>query len=628
MIRFSDAATLAVTKLRTRKLRTVVTAVLASLLFAVLVFAFTVVQGAIGSYVRYSENGLSNRFITSAISPRPNHIQYDSPELIVLAKERHLQIVEQKKADAKRLGLTYDPASEPPVVEKYEEGGREALNMINLAAQQVYAEALSKLPTDLELTKKAADSYNPVGVYAGELFGDVDGLSRMNGGKESFETDDEAKDGPMYGGGEETISTLSYLPRTIVGPFLLPGADLATVNSTEAAIPVIVPFKEAEKTLGLQSLPKTATSDEQLARIDEVKNRAVNLTFSVCYRNAASKQTIEQTKQQIAEIERRKTDKTFEMPSQIYALPDESSCGPVVVTKDTRSATEKSYTEKQTEFNVKYGLETLPEQKKLTFRIVGLSPTMPDYNNFSTIDNLAMMIGGSSLRGQWVVPSELVEASVRDKFLPASSPTQRQMLAFSGIGTLVEFSSAADARRFVTEQGCSGYDCRDKMFITYFGSNSVLIEDIMKSATLTLQIAGVAIGVVAAILMMGMVGRVITDSRRETAVFRAIGAKRNDIRAVYTIYVIIFGLIIAASALVLGTLAAWILSANLADSMTTSARLMFIESSETVPFTLVGWWPEAVGLLVGLVVFVGFTSMLLPLSRNLVRSPLKDMRDE
>ncbi len=628
MIRLSDAAILAATKLRTRKVRTVVTAVLASLLFAVLVFAFTVVRGTVGSYVRYSENGLSSRYITSAYNASFDQIDYSSPELIVQAKERHKQIVEQKKADAKRLGLQYDAASEPPAVEKYEEGGKEQLNMQSLAAQQVYAEAFKKLPTSLDITRKAATGHSPIGIYTNESFGDTGGLTRMKGGKESFKTAEKGEaETPMFGP-EDTLSTLSYLPRTIVNPFLLEGADLSTVASAEEAVPVIVPYSEAESLLGLSPLQKTATSAEQLARIDEVKSRAAGLTLEVCYRNPSSKQFVEQAKQQIAEIERRKNDKTFEMPSQIYALPDETSCGPVVVAKDTRTTAEKQYMAKQTEFNVKYGLEVLPAEKKLTLRVVGLSPSVPDYANLSTLDSLAMMIGGSSLRGQWVVPTELVDASIRDKFLPLASASDMQMSMYTGVGTLVEFSNAADTRKFVTDEGCSGWDCRDKLMISYFGSNSVLIEDLMTNATRALQVAGVIVSVVAAILMMGMVGRVITDSRRETAVFRAIGAKRNDIRAVYTIYVTAFGLIIAASALAIGTLTAWILSANYSDAMTTSARLMFIESRETVPFTLVGWWPEAAGLLVGLVVFVALTAMLLPLSRNLVRSPLKDMRDE
>lgn len=626
MIRLTDAAVLAATKLKTRKFRTIFTAILASLLFAVLVFAFTTVKGALGSYSMYSKNGLSSRYITSVQSMGMSSVNADSPELIVLAKERNKQVIEQKKADAKRLGLTYDPATEPSVTMTYSGDPKEYLSIENFAAKQIYAEAVAQQPSNIDRAKNSAAAYNPTAFYTNESFGDTSGLVRMKQGKETFET--TTSDTTSYQAQQDTLSSLSYLSRAVVDPFLLSNADLSAVTSTEAAVPVIVPYNEAETALGLKALPKTATNAERLARIDDVKHRAANSTISVCYRNSASQQLIEQAKQQIAEVAKRKNDKTYEMPSQLYALPDTTSCGAVIVTKDTRSTDEKRIAANQTEFNVKYGIDTVPVQKKLTFRIVGLAPNAFDYSSFNTLENLAAMIGGSSLRGQWIIPTELVDPSIRNSFIPQSTDAE-QALAYTGVGTLVEFSSAQDAKQFVSEQSCNGYeDCTKKSFITYFGSNSVLIEDLTVKLTQVLQIAGLIVSIIAAILMMGMVGRVITDSRRETAVFRAIGAKRNDIRAIYVLYVGAFSLIIAISAIALGILAAWVISANLSESLTLSARLLFIESNETAPFQLVGMWPEAVLLLVGVVMVAGFVSMLLPLSRNLVRSPLKDMRDE
>ena len=96
----------------------------------------------------------------------------------------------------------------------------------------------------------------------------------------------------------------------------------------------------------------------------------------------------------------------------------------------------------------------------------------------------------------------------------------------------------------------------------------------------------------------------------------------------YTLYVVAFSLIIAVSALVIGFGLAQLYSLSVTDSLTTSAKLMFIESRETAPFSLVSVWPQAIALTVGVIVLSGFVSMLLPLSRNLARSPLKDMRDE
>ena len=66
-------------------------------------------------------------------------------------------------------------------------------------------------------------------------------------------------------------------------------------------------------------------------------------------------------------------------------------------------------------------------------------------------------------------------------------------------------------------------------------------------------IVALVIAAIAALIMMGMIGRVIGDSRRETAVFRAIGAKRNDIRAIYSTYTFFLSLGIVVATLVIGT---------------------------------------------------------------------------
>lgn len=624
MIRFRDAMVLAGTKLRTRKTRTIVTAVLASLLFAGLVFSFTVVKGAIDSYARYSKNGLSQRFITNVIYYNTDsYPNMASAELIVKAKERNKQVIAEKKADAKRLGIVYDAANEPTVTVTDGQGGAESLNTGNFAVQQIIKEELATRKTKEQLTKEIAARYNPTQFYVAKAFGDTNNLTTMKSGKESF---DSSTQQTMYT--VDPLTTLSYLPRTVVNPFLLDNADLHVTTTTDAAIPVIVTYADAEKALGLASLPRTASDKARLQRINEVKQQAANKEITVCYRNAASKQFIEQTKQQIAEIEKHASDKNYQKPSQLYALPDPTSCGPVIVTKDTRSAGEKQLAAKQKEFDLKYGLEQEPVQKKLTFRIVGLSPDTPNYSSMSTFESLASMVGGTSLMGQWIIPSELVDASVQTAFIPQLSDGVVSSFSYSSVGNLVEFSTAADAKKFVTEQACTGMDCMTKPAIVYFGSNSVLLRNVVEGAAKVLWIAGLIVAGVAAVLMMGMVGRVITDSRRETAVFRAIGAKRNDIRIIYALYVLVFSLIIALSALLIGTGLAWVYSTSVVDSLTTSAHLMFIESRETAPFVLVGFWQEAVLLTVGVVVLAGFVSTLLPLARNLARSPLRDMRDE
>lgn len=628
MIRFTDAALLASTKLRTRKVRTVVTATLASLLFAGLVAAFTIVDGVIGSYAAYSKNSLADRYITQ-VTWFDNFVQtdYESAELIAKAKARNTQIIAEKKADAKRLGIEYDPNSEQPVVTPPGQGMPDMLNTQSLAVQQILADEVAKRPTSLERMAKITENYTPKAIYTGTPLGDTANLKHMDEGKESFteEIDQQAQFGMSQ---PDMLRELLYMPQTIVDSFMLSEADRTPLTTADGVVPVIVPYSQAEKSLGLAPLPKSASAKDRLVRLSDVKARAANVTLSVCYRNEASQQEIEATKLQIAEMEKNKNDKNYQKPALQYALPDQTTCGPVIVTKDTRTLAEKRLADKQSEFDLKYGVKTEPVQKKLTLRIVGLSPDLPDYSNIDTASGLMLMIGSSSLMGRWVVPNEMVDESVRSSIIPAATPGAIPNMYGIPMGDFVEFSSADEAKRFVKEQGCTGMDCSSKPTVSYFGSNSVLIAEMTTSATGILRIAGLVIAAIGALLMLGMVGRVITDSRRETAVFRAIGAKRNDIRLIYTVYVIALSLLIAALALGIGLAIAAFVSNSWQDALTVQARLMFIETNAPGNFILFGLWPEAIGLTVLTVVGVGLFAMLLPLSRNLTRSPLKDMRDE
>ena len=628
MIRFADAMLLASTKLRTRKVRTVVTATLASLLFAGLVVSFTIVDGVIDSYATYSKNSLAERYITQ-VTWLDNSAQddYESVELIAKSKARNAQIIGDKKADAKRLGIAYDPNTDQPVVLPPAPGAPDMLNTQNLAVQQILAEEAAKRPTNTDRMAKIASNYNPKSIYAGKSVGDTANLKVMEDGKEIFtkQKGQQAQSGMVQ---PDMLTELSYLPQTLVDPFMLADADRTPLSTSDGVVPVIVPYSQAEKSLGLTPLPKSAPAEQRLVRLNDVKRRAANVTLSVCYRNAASQQAIEETKLQIAEMEQYKNDKNYQKPSRQFALPEQTTCGPVMVTKDVRTVEEKRLADKQREFDLKYGVTTEAVQKKLTLRIVGLSPDMPDYTNIDTASGLMMMIGGSGLMGRWVVPDALVDESVQQDIIPGEVSGAVPGVFAMPIGGFVEFSTADEAKRFVKEQGCSGMDCMTKPSISYFGSNSVLLAEMTESATRVLRVAGVVIAAIGAVLMLGMVGRVITDSRRETAVFRAIGAKRNDIRLIYALYVTALSLLIAMLATGIGMAIAALISSAWRDGLTVQARLMFIESNTTTDFELFGVWFEAIGLTIVTVVGVGLFAMLLPLSRNLTRSPLKDMRDE
>lgn len=633
MISFGDALLLASTKLRTRKVRTVVTATLAGLMFVVIVFVFAVARGAVDSYSKFTDNSLSERYIADLTFFDHGDMRgvYSSPEMINEAESLHKKLVAEKTAEARRLGVDYDPRQETPVTITYSGEDTEVLNDQNRSAKQVidrYQQS-SRDRTKQRIAEMAAP-YDPIAQYESYPLGDTGGLTVMQSGRENLTS--QSNDGAMddyvaidLGSG---IETMSYLPLSIVEPYLLEGIDRTVMTELDQSIPVIVPYSQAEVALGLEGLDRRRVSNQQrIERLEDVKRRAAGAIIEVCYRNAASQQQLEMVRQQIRQAENQADDPNYQPPAVRYALPSDTSCGPPTIVSDSRSASERDYEDRQYRFALKFGDETAAVERKLTFRIVGIAPDTTDWGQVSTLESLLMSVGGSSLQGRWVVPTEMIDQTLRSQIVPVDSSQPTFWLHDQSLN-LIEFASATDIRRFADEQTCSDYCMDDKPYVSYFGSNSVLVDEIMSGVVGVMKWVVLVVAIIAMVMMAGMAGRVMTDSRRETAVFRAIGARRNDIRLIYLLYMTMFALIVAVIAVGLGLLAAWGLSIWQADSLTTAARLMFIESNYAGQYSLLGIWPLTIVAVVGVIVLTGLVSALLPLARNLVRSPLRDMRDE
>lgn len=628
MINIVNATTIALTKLRTRKVRTIVTIITASLMFSTLVLAVTVTDGFIQSARDFTSKGLSDRYIVTVQDYNFGSTP-ETPELRAQAERIYTQTVAAKKAEAKKLGIEYDSGSEQrPVIGS---GNDAQLDYSSPSVTQAIAEQQAQQPTALDNAKKMAEKYHPKAFYSA-LASVIPGTLRaMPGGKEDFTNLTPVNQN--YGQVADVSAGWTYLDASIVKPFLLDAESLAAQKKSND-IPVIAPYSKVETALGLKPLPRKATPAEQLERIQFIRASAASVTFNACYRNQASFAQIEQAMHAAKEVEKNKGNKDYQKPTLIYGVPAADSCAPATVLSDTRTATEKQYVAKQQQFDRTFGEVVDPVQQKLTFRVVGLSPNAMTSENFSGVGALISSVAGSSLQGSWVVPQDMFDtlpdkAAYSTFYHAGDTPaTTRTFSGMMSIGPLVEFSTAADAKAFVDTEGCSGYDCSSKPSISYFGSNSVLINSIAAGTTKVLKIVGMIVGGLAALILMGMVGRVVADSRRETAVFRAIGATRWDIRIIYAIYTILLSLWIGVSSIILGLLVAWWIDVKWSAAVTVHAQLTFVGVDSSQQFHLFGIWWAALGLVVALVVAAGLVSMLLPLSRNLARNPIKDMRDE
>lgn len=644
MIGFGDALTLAGTKLRTRKVRLIVTVVVSGLLFCGLAAASIVMRGVFASVESFSKEGFGERYVVSANVPYSPSVQSD-PELLARAETLQKDLVARKKAEAKRLGVYYDPASELPAINEYDSpiGKERSINPESMAAKQALQEYSAAHP-DLSIDdlKKVASRYGATNYYEtmtySGVFGNIGSLNIMENGKENFTSTEQEKMNASPVSLEGMATSWTSASADLIKPFLLEGADLAAAN---ANIPIVLPSGVAEKLLGLKSLPANASSNDKLARLREIRQKAASLTFQTCFRNQSSDSLLQQAKAQTLELEQNKNNKDYLKPSLIYGLPTEG-CGAVPIIRDSRSFEEKQTAAKQLEFDQLFGKPSA-EQYVLTFRVVGLSPDVNYGGAFSFRDILRTVVM-SNIGSGWYTPKEYIETQPQlAKLFAKTANIQGVPATF-----YAELPTAAAARELMSKENCepdfgamqsgpldSNFDpyqaCRTngKPF-TYsaFGSNSLALDSAKRGFTTFFTIAVANIAVIASIIMLGTVGRSIADSRRETAVFRAIGAKRIDIASIYVLYAVMLALLIALFAIVVGSALASFVHGRYSQDMTIEALTTYNAQDLSRQFVLFKLYPRDMLYLTGLLVGGGLLSTIFPLLRNLRRNPIRDMRDE
>ena len=147
MISITDAAVLAVTKLRTRRIRLWVTVITSSLLLAVLVLGLIITGGVFKSIDDFRQQGLNNKYLVAvSVSESGDGID-ENQAVLARAAQLHEEQTALRKAEAKKLGLEYDPKAEdgvfmPPIYED----GPEYLNYGNPSVIKAIEEYFASVP--------------------------------------------------------------------------------------------------------------------------------------------------------------------------------------------------------------------------------------------------------------------------------------------------------------------------------------------------------------------------------------------------------------------------------------------------------------------------------------------------
>ena len=650
MIKNTDLLVITHAKLRTHKIRTGVTVLLASLLFGALISISLITTGGLRSVEQFREDGLTGRYIVS-VTPAPKQNETQStmrdPALVDAAKDRYKKLVDEKTAEANKLNLPYSQALDAPPYAKSTDGKGDRLQFTdpNGIVNDILKNKFGQEPAinDTELLA-VANSYHATRLFHSTHYAvpTDSSLEAFADGKEIFyDRSDQEETNASYRKSLIDGSSLPIVPDEIIASFLLPGA--AGWQPDGDSLPIVLPQNIVEQLLDLKSPADNSSPEVKLNYLKNLRKQAADLSVQACYRNSASLSLIQQTIQQDKEIKANIDNKDYKKPSLIYELPDAKSCKNPTITSDQRTKDEIKHDDNQAIFDKKFGNTTDPLSHFVTFKIVGISPIQTDeprQNMPKQAANLGEIIDellSTNSIGQ-AIPKNLYEKlSDEHKVQYEDILTYQPTYIFGREDNkqrFVEFANSSDAQKFIDDQGCTTQidnTCapagRSYQLALAF-TNSSALSDSQQKASNVLIYSTLIVVAFAVLIMWITIGRTITDSRRETAVLRAIGFKRIDITLIYTTYTIILSLFVTLFSLGIGFATATVADHTLSPDLTARAQYAFGGLDTAKQFTLIGVDAHQLTLIVVACMITGLLSVIMPLALNVRRNPIRDMRED
>ena len=431
----------------------------------------------------------------------------------------------------------------------------------------------------------------------------------------------------------------SLLDRELLQPFVLKGQNLEIGN--DGSLPIVTTYSAAQEVLKLAKLPTDATATDKKARLEQVRRDIAGKTFQICYRNATANNDYQNAVSQQEQIKRESSKAGYVKPSLIY-VPSQTLCAAPVVTSDTRGAWEKDYAKRQDQFDRQFG-KVDAASSLLTFRIVGVTQDSPYADSSAQGDALGIIatIASSSLGARWVSPMSVEAASVPAQDIFKRAPVT---IASSQEGYFAEYSTAETARTVLKTKTCrqpyGGYAPDSNMKLPLcsadgtsftlgtFGSASLAIDDFKQGFRQIQLWAAIGVAIIASVILIGMIGRIIADARKETAVFRATGATRLMIAQIYLVYTLYLVVLMILIAMALGFGAALIVNAKYGPDAGVNMALLFNVADLSKPFVFYGLEPYDLGLISVTVLVAALIGASVPIAANIQRNPIRDMRDE
>ncbi len=658
MIGFVDALTLARTKLRAKRILLIITVVVSGLLFGVLSTALFVATGITRSTESFFTKALDNRYLVEVQPNIPDDILgygdgFEEPSKEVVEQLNSMQdaYIAKQKSIYDKYKLPFDKTTVTPILQANPFGGKDGsgnpIKIINRDSpvyqdylkqrKQAYIKTAKNTVNDL---KKIAGPAGATDYYNTRSISLQAQSTYLKDGKETFKpkTNDMSTVSYMdYLTSNVKDTTYVFTDQTLIKRFIYPENNIR--KQTKDAIPVVLTTQEIAKMfateLGIDKRPTEPAA--QVAWTKDLQQKANGYVYSVCYRSAGETALMQKTMQANTEIAEKRNDKNYTPPSLQYNLPT-TPCGELTVKKDTRTPAEKKEAATQESIQKDLGTYQPLDRRLLKFQIVG-SFTLADVTGQAqnATAYISYLLGPQYTNGSFI-PQQLYDAlpaNVQNKDVLSQTGTginaDYELFENAGIkNTIVSFPTLTAARDFIKNDACEIYssDCNKPFKASTYGSSYLAVDEISKFIQSIAPIALAIAMTIATIVIWITMARVIIDSRRETAVFRALGAKRRDIASIYLLYSLLVASLIVIFMLVAGFIAASVVESLFSPQATDLAKVAYGVFDDLEPYHFIGIDITALGILAGCIFGISIVAVLPPLWRNVRRSPIRDMRDE
>ena len=653
MIRLSYALKLARTKLKTKRLLLVITIAVSALLFGVIVASMVIVTGVSRSADSYLRTALDGKYLVSVSPVIPNEVmgygsmmETPSDDLKAHLLDLQKQYIDNQKKLAAEYGVAFDEDTIDPILKPNSFGSKDDLGNIKkvinrespvhqLYVAELQDKWLASTNATTEELRKIADAKGAVAYYqnryASISYGDTVYLS---GGEEDLS---KVVNPDIPGSDAIQNSSYTFTDQSLIKRYILPENQARRENKT--AIPVVITKEEAVKFFGetLNLADEPSNPSDKIAWMKTLQEKINGLTYQACYRNNAERSLIQETMRQNQALGE---DDATQKPAVAYSLPSDI-CTPVTVKEDNRTSLQKVAEVKTEEYQKAAGIYSKPVTQLLEFQVVGVMPASSMMS--ASLDDLPSLVDSllsSQYQSNAFIPNQLYdklpEANQHRDILQSSVDSfgysSEKFIKAGVVPTIVAFSSASEAKTFIDTHTCQGYDsesCKKLWTSQVYGPvNYLLIDDISDRISRVARLVLPMAVVIAVIIMSFTMARVIIDSRHETAVFRALGAKRKDIIHVYLTYSVLVALLVALCSLVIGFATTLIAQGMYRNDIADYAKVAYGVFNEPDTFTLIGIDGILLSLTILVILVVGVIAVIPSLLRNVRRNPIRDMREE